>query len=84
MAKHDEAARRRRRNFLKAAGGVAMAFVGTGDAYGQSARAKAATPMGRRRDEPADRVSGLPGTTYRITAAKPICPGCTRRTCTSC
>jgi hypothetical protein len=55
MAKHDETARRRRRNFLKAAGGLVMAFVATKDAYGQSARAKDAAQGGRRRDEPIDR-----------------------------
>jgi hypothetical protein len=55
MTKHDEAARRQRRNFLKTAGGAAMAFVATKDAYAQSGSAKAATQGGRRRDEPADR-----------------------------
>ena len=55
MANHDEAARRRRRNFLKTAGGAAMGFVATKDAYGQSDHAKSATPGGRRQKEPADR-----------------------------
>ena len=55
MEKHDEVARRRRRNFLKAAGGAAIAFVATKDAYGQSARAKDTTQGGRRLDESTDR-----------------------------
>jgi hypothetical protein len=55
MAKHDEAVRWQRRNFLKTAGGVAMAFVATKDAYGQSAPAKTTAQGGRRRDQPTDR-----------------------------
>ena len=55
MPKHDEAARWQRRNFLKAAGGVAMAFIATKDTAGQNARAESASPRSRRRDEPADR-----------------------------
>jgi hypothetical protein len=55
MAKHDEATRQRRRNFLKTAGGAAMAFVATKDACGQSENAKAVTRGGRRRGEPTDR-----------------------------
>jgi hypothetical protein len=54
MTKHDEAARRQRRNFLKAAGGAAMALVVTKDAHGQSEHAKAAS-QGARRNDPADR-----------------------------
>jgi hypothetical protein len=55
MANHEEAARQRRRAFLKTAGGAAMAIVATNAAHGQSERAKDATQGGRRRDEPADR-----------------------------
>ena len=55
MTKHDEATRQRRRNFLKTAGGAAIAIVTTKAAYGQSERAKTATQGGGRRDEPADR-----------------------------
>lgn len=55
MEKHDEAARRRRRDFLKTAGGAGMALVATKDAYGQSDRAKAASQRGRQQDESADR-----------------------------
>jgi hypothetical protein len=55
MTKHDEAANRQRRNFLKTAGGAAMAFVATKDAYGQNEHAKVASQGGRRRDELADR-----------------------------
>src|SRR5712691_1353140 len=57
MAKQDqdEVARQRRRDFLKAAGGAAMAFVATKDVYGQSARAKDATQGGRRGEESTDR-----------------------------
>jgi hypothetical protein len=55
LEKHDEAVGRRRRNFLKAAGGAAMAFVATKDGYGQSAGAKS-PPQGRsQRNERADR-----------------------------
>lgn len=54
MTKHDESARRQRRNFLKTAGVAAMAFVATKDTYGQSEHAKVASQGGRRRDEPAD------------------------------
>jgi hypothetical protein len=39
MATHDEMAGRRRRNFLKAACGAAMAFVATKDAQGQNTQA---------------------------------------------
>ena len=55
MANHEEAARQRRRAFLKTAGGAAMAIVATNAAHGQSERAKDATQGSRRRDEPADR-----------------------------
>jgi hypothetical protein len=55
MANHDEAARRRRRNFLKTAGVAAMGFVATKDARGQGVHAKSATVGGRRQKEPADR-----------------------------
>ena len=55
MANHEEAARQRRRAFLKTAGGAAMAIVATNAAHGQSERAKDATQGGRRRDEPPDR-----------------------------
>ena len=55
MAKHDEAARRGRRNFLKATGGLAMALVATKDAGGQSTSAKAGRQAGSRGDEAIDR-----------------------------
>jgi len=55
MTKHDEAARRQRRNFLKTAGGAAMAFVATKDAYGQREPVKVASQGARRRDDPVDR-----------------------------
>ena len=55
MANHEEAARQRRRAFLKTAGGAAMAIAATNAAHGQSERTKDATQGGRRRDEPADR-----------------------------
>jgi hypothetical protein len=55
MTKHEEAARRQRRNFLKAAGGAAMGFVATKDAFGQSARPKPATNTDRLREASADR-----------------------------
>jgi hypothetical protein len=55
MRKHDETSRWQRRNFLKTAGGAAMAFVATKDAHGQSDHAKTALQGGRRRDEPSDR-----------------------------
>jgi hypothetical protein len=56
MAKHDEAERQRRRNFLKAAGGMAMALVATKEASGQSVSAKAARQAGSRGNEAIDRA----------------------------
>jgi hypothetical protein len=55
MTKHDQAALRQRRTFLKTAGGAAIAFVATKDMYAQSEHAKAASQGARRRDEPSDR-----------------------------
>ena len=55
MAKHDETASRRRRQFLKAAGGAAIGFVATQDAFGQSALSKSTVRTSPLRDEPADR-----------------------------
>src|ERR1700675_3507388 len=55
MTQHDEAARRQRRNFLKTAGGAAIAIVVTKDAHAQSEHAKAASQGARRRDDAADR-----------------------------
>jgi hypothetical protein len=55
MTNHDKTSRRERRNFLKAAGGAAMALVATKNAYPQSEHGKAASQGARRRDEPADR-----------------------------
>ena len=55
MAKHDEAARRGRRNFLKTAGGMAMALVAAKDAAGQNATAKGARQAGSRGEEAIDR-----------------------------
>jgi hypothetical protein len=64
MTKDDEEARRQRRNFLKTAGGAALALVATKDARGQSDHAKAASQGTRRRDEPNDR--GLWATWYDL------------------
>ena len=55
MTKNEQAARRQRRNFLKAAGGAAMGFVATKDALGQSAPPKPATHTDHPREAPADR-----------------------------
>ena len=55
MAKRNEAADGRRRDFLKTAGAAAMALVATQEAYGQSEHSKAATQKGLRREEPVDR-----------------------------
>jgi hypothetical protein len=55
MIKHDEAASRRRRNFLKAAGGAAMAIVATKDLFGQNAPSKSAARKDRPRVAPPDR-----------------------------
>src|SRR5882762_11413135 len=55
MTKHDEEARGQRRNFLKTAGGAALALVAKMDAHGQSEHSKAASQGTRRRDEPNDR-----------------------------
>ena len=64
MAKHDEAARRARRSFLKVAGGAAMAFVAKKDAYGQDTHAKSSATGSPRREEAADR--GLWATWYDL------------------
>jgi hypothetical protein len=53
MTNYDEAVSRRR-NFLKSAGGAAMAFLATKDARGQSAPVKASTQESRMHDEPHD------------------------------
>jgi hypothetical protein len=56
MAKHDEASRRPRRNFLKAAGGAAMALVATTKAArGQDAHSKSATQGKVTQSQPPDR-----------------------------
>jgi hypothetical protein len=55
MKKHDEAAGPGRREFLKVAGGAAMAFASANKSYGQQAPAKAETRQINRPDEPADR-----------------------------
>jgi hypothetical protein len=55
MTRHDEKTRWQRRNFLKTAGGVAMAFVTAKDAHTQSEHAKVAPQGARRRDDAADR-----------------------------
>jgi hypothetical protein len=55
MRKHDEGSTRRRRNFLKAAGGAAVALVAARDLYGQSAPSKSATQKDRLRVAPPDR-----------------------------
>jgi hypothetical protein len=64
MTQHDEAASRQRRNFLKTAGGAALALVATKDANSQNENAKPAMQPSRRRDEPADR--GLWATWYDL------------------
>jgi hypothetical protein len=55
MAKQGEAACQRRRNFLKAAGGAAMAFAAAKSADGYAVPAEAVAQRSPRRDEPADR-----------------------------
>ena len=55
MVNHEEAARRHRRRFLKAAGGMAMALVAAKGAGAQSASAKAASQAGSREDQAIDR-----------------------------
>jgi hypothetical protein len=55
MAKRDEAGRSGRRNFLKTAGGMAMALVAAKDTAGQIASAKVARQAGSRGDEAIDR-----------------------------
>jgi hypothetical protein len=55
MTKHDEPSRRERRTFLKTAGGAAMAFVATKNAYGQSEHVNATSHAGSRRNDPSDR-----------------------------
>jgi hypothetical protein len=55
MTRHDEKTRRQRRNFLKTAGGAAIALVATKHGYAQSEHGKAASQGARRRDDMADR-----------------------------
>jgi hypothetical protein len=59
MAKHEEATRRPRRSFLKAAGGMAAALAAAKHAYGGEARGltttSAAQSPSSRQDQPADR-----------------------------
>jgi len=55
MTRHDESAGRRRREFLKVAGGVATALVTTAEALGQGARSNAAAPAVRLPPGPPDR-----------------------------
>ena len=57
MTRRDESAGRRRREFLKVAGGVATALVATGDALGQGARPHSAAPAARRPAGPPDGAS---------------------------
>ena len=64
MTRRDESAGRRRREFLKVAGGVATALVATADALGQGARPNAAAPAARRPARPPDR--GLWATWYDL------------------
>src|SRR5436190_9283381 len=64
MTRHDESAGRRRREFLKVAGGVATALVTTADALGQGARQNAAAPAARLPAGPPDR--GLWATWYDL------------------
>ena len=54
MTRRDEALRWQRRNFLKTAGGAAMALVATKDAFAQSERTRP-MQLSRRREEPIDR-----------------------------
>lgn len=55
MIKHEETASRRRRDFLKAAGGAAAAFIATNGLYGQSATPKSTARKSRLPDAPPDR-----------------------------
>ncbi len=64
MSRNDQSAGRRRREFLKVAGGVATSLVATKDAFGQGARAPARST--RRPIAPADR--GLWVTWYDLPA----------------
>ena len=55
MAKQDERARLRRRSFLQAAGGTALAFITTSNASGRQARQQGARPGGAMQTQPPDR-----------------------------
>src|SRR5216683_1304672 len=55
MKKHDVEANRRRRNFLKAAGGAAVAFAAAKNTFGQSPNSKSAPQKDRGRSAPQDR-----------------------------
>ena len=56
MVKPDETKRRGRRNFLKAAGGMAIAVAAAKSASAQGPNAKAAARLNNRRNGPTDRA----------------------------
>jgi hypothetical protein len=64
MTRRDQSRDRRRREFLKVAGGVATALVATTDVHGQGARPNAAAAAERRAAGPPDR--GLWATWYDL------------------
>ncbi len=64
MKNNNDAAPQRRRDFLKAAGGAALALVAAKDAGGQAANAKAAGKSGGRAGKLTDR--GLWATWYDL------------------
>jgi len=55
MANKDERAKLRRRNFLQATGGMALAFITTNSARGQEAHSKPASANGATQRQPPDR-----------------------------
>src|SRR5258707_1952542 len=64
MTRRDESAGRRRREFLKVAGGVATTLVATTDVLGQGTRQNSAAPAASRPAGPPDR--GLWATWYDL------------------
>jgi hypothetical protein len=64
MASQDALERRHRRNFLKVAGGAAMACMAAGNARGQHAQSKATKQGGTTQSQPPDR--GLWATWYDL------------------
>ena len=78
MTKHEEAARRQRRNFLKAAGGAAMGLVAQRRVRTERA-SKPVTNTDRLREAPPDRGVWITWYDLPMPDGTPIFPGCSGR-----